>query len=501
MANITINPADVIELKTPLYREEDNKVYKLLPETAADQVKLANGQNAETKIASLDSNISSAQSTAGTALANANTAITNAGTASATAQAAQDTASSAYTTAISAKSIAESAQATANSKAGTNVATQSANGLMSASDKTLIDKAKQAGQLGDLPYLGEIDANTLIETGEYFVNTMQNTYANHWPKDSGSKTFVKVCRNSTYITQEVVSPWDIWERRGSIGNNNIVEWVVWKAVYLSKSSLTLYLSKNGSDSNTGLSPDYPILTVNRAIEIISALRLNMNDSNHVYLRFGAGDWGDVNIIKLPHVINIMSYDNNTHTEYSDELPKFNRMVIQGQSFVYIKNCIIKNLIVDTCSYCNIYEGYKRINYICVNNNSFFRMYHNTNIENVWEIGNSRESDSGVILVDYSSTIFISGKNKIKLIENNTANYFLYLSYLCKAWIGITCEYLLNGFTFSGGKVYALQGSNLASDNVINNLDTMPLVLSKMFGTTHFVHKGASINNFVFTGQW
>lgn len=96
MASLTINPQDVIDYKTPLYRQEDNNtVMRLLPETTADQVKTPTGGDVATELSSIKSDLINTANVAATGLSNANAAITAAGEASSIAVAAQQTANAA----------------------------------------------------------------------------------------------------------------------------------------------------------------------------------------------------------------------------------------------------------------------------------------------------------------------------------------------------------------------------------------------------------------------
>lgn len=543
MSKITINPQDVQDLKTPLYRQDEaGNVYRLLPETTADQVDIG-GQKLDTKISSIDSNIASAQSMASSAqsTADANTlALADKASKSVASQSSNGLMSAADKTKLD--GIAENANnyslptATSSVRGGVktgysangknypvqlsneqmfvnvpwtdttySAATQSTNGLMSATDKVLFDEAVEHGQLDDIPFLGNKDANTLTETGTYYVSIVTdgayNVYENHWPSNAlSARTKVIVSRskeNSEVLIQQIIHPNQSWIR----SKNQADGWTRWIPIYIHSGSTHIYLSKSGSDNNTGLSPDYPVLTVGRALEIAGAVKFTNSTNNHIYFRFGAGDWGNITFANLPHLILISPYDGAIHYEYSEDLPKFTTITLYCIPYCAIYSPIVENLQVMYNSLCLIAEGWKRINYIYVVHNSETRMYGKTGVENIWEIGNTRQSNSAVVICEYFSMFYLTGNTKIRLIENNTANYFLYLSFMDRAFLGKTCEYLLNNFTFSGGKTYMLQGSNLVSDDTIPNIDTMPLVVSKMFGTNHFVHKGASINNFVFTGQW
>lgn len=163
MANITINPAEVTELKTPIYKKDGNEVVKLLPETTADQIRFANGQNGETVLSGLQANITAAQ--------------TSAETAQNTASAANNKAEQALTAAntppdLSAYATKTELQTGLAAKAGTSVATQSANGLMGSDDKTKLDGIEAGAQVNPtLAELGGISTSGGTITGNFFVLT------------------------------------------------------------------------------------------------------------------------------------------------------------------------------------------------------------------------------------------------------------------------------------------------------------------------------------------
>lgn len=145
MANIIINPADVIDFETPLYRQDNdnNKVYKLLPETKASQVKTVSGANVETELNALRTGTSNAASAANIAM---------------------DKADSAYL------SLVQVNNALAN-KAGTETATSSANGLMSAADKVKLNGIEAGAQVNpDLSgYVQKVGATM---TGDLAINNL-----------------------------------------------------------------------------------------------------------------------------------------------------------------------------------------------------------------------------------------------------------------------------------------------------------------------------------------
>ena len=166
MANITINPEDTADIKTPLYglcNKDGATIYRLLPETSADQVKMANGENIEIKIANINADLNFASNAANTAIANAANAQNEANSAKTTA----NNAIAIANLAKDAATVMQGASDTVNGKQGLvpmpekgaatrflrsdgawatppnttySTATTENAGLMSAADKAIINK-------------------------------------------------------------------------------------------------------------------------------------------------------------------------------------------------------------------------------------------------------------------------------------------------------------------------------------------------------------------------
>lgn len=109
-SQIDLKAIDAINLKTPLYRKVDNKLYKLLIESIAEQIIANDGIDVETHLATLHNDANAAQMTANTAVSLANTAKTTANVAQGVANTANQTATEAKTTANSAATLANTAK-------------------------------------------------------------------------------------------------------------------------------------------------------------------------------------------------------------------------------------------------------------------------------------------------------------------------------------------------------------------------------------------------------
>lgn len=185
--------------------------------------------------------------------------------------------------------------------------------------KSNVDSAKASGQIGNPVYLGDVDFNTVLETGSYGVACESGQIKNQ-PTNSGVVSLLTVNNINGFIYQEFSNPFEKFIRRSGGITNTPITWSGWNCVFCSKGNITIYISKNGNDAYLGISPDYPVLTVSRAIEVANSIIFGVSNA-YVAFNFGAGDWGDILFESLPYTIYIQPYDNTTHVEYSDELPE------------------------------------------------------------------------------------------------------------------------------------------------------------------------------------
>lgn len=422
MSKITINPSDVIDLKSPLYKEDRaaKKVYRILPETSADQVTFANGQNAENLVAALEDNIESAQEIADNALSRATSALTIAGNANTNANAASETAATALQTANAAQTLA-------------NAANEAASVMQGAT--STVD-----GQQGLAPK----------------------------PLKGASDRFL--CSDGTW----------------KMPPDNAAKYAL----------LTLYISKNGNDTNSGLAPEAPVLTIGKAIEIANAA-IGNQPGFYVRLRIGAGNWGNITFENLPYQLELAPYDGNTPSAYSADLPLFGTLRFDF-CFAVLKGVICDELLSYYSSYVNVRGGWKSINSMTANNNGHIYCSNNDASTDILEVRNSTKAP-----ITVNSSGFISlGACTLKLMEDCTQNLsFLRLYDGARFSISSNAVLDMNGHTYAGAKLIAVEGAEIYMTS--GSASVEPLFddfLAKLPGSITTCKKGVIFNGGTITGS-
>lgn len=454
MSRLTINPADVIDYKTPLYKEdrEVKKVYRLLPETTADQVKYAGGQNGEAVKTALEASIAGAQSAAEAAQSTANSASASAAQAGQTANSALSTANTAKSTAdgvkaqvdntttglAATKAIADNALAAANEAKGAAIVMQGAT-ADAAGEKGLVPKPVAGNQnkylRGDGTWQTPPDTNT--------------TYSNM----TGATT--SVAGTSGLVPAPTAgSPDRFLSANGT-----------WKFPYTraTSSEIEVYISKNGNDNNLGLTPDTPVLTPNRAVEVASAIHRIATDA-YVVFRFGAGNWGNVLFTRLPYIFHIQTYDGTVRYEYSSDLPQFGLLKITSCSAILVN--IIADLVVFTRSHGYISSGYKRINSLDAADGSWVSFSINSALPgDQYHVGQCSVANRWVFLAATGSNMQFPANYKITLDENVTAGNFFLVNDGSSLTLPRSTTYNFNNHTFTGQKLYLNTGCSIITYDI------------------------------------
>lgn len=192
-------------------------------------------------------------------------------------------------------------------------------------------KASEYGQIGDAVYKnGTTDLNTLVVSGCYACDTNQGLNYNHPMTMASSSAIVVVKKRNTAIYQS-------WrEMRTAImfarfSLDSGASWSTWQPIGGEYSaSFKIYISKSGSDNNTGLDSSHPVLTINRALAIANILHPS-NAGTTVSFYIGEGDWGSITLNSLPYYLQITSYSGDNATEYSDSLPHFFMIFSRGST--------------------------------------------------------------------------------------------------------------------------------------------------------------------------
>lgn len=492
MAKLTINPEDVVDLKTPLYKKDDNSgiIHRLLPETTADQVALLSGENVEAKVGSLETNINAVSSTAADAISIATEAQAAASDADEKAENAINSANNAKSIANTAKSVAESVDAQINNEATGLAATKA----IADDAKEIAEQAKDVGQIGELAYVGEVDANTLIEAGNYStISSATNGYANHFPVVSTNPIRVYVKENEDFVYQEAKLAWGNFSRHMTKANS---EWSNWLPSFLSLSNLSIYISKNGNDANTGFSSSYPVKTFNRALEIANSVTFS-NSNASIIFRVGAGNWGNITLEGLPYSAHIVPYDGSSPTEYSEELPVFGVIVIWNSPFVRIRGIVADQLQVRAAR-CLVQAGYKCINYVQGSEGGVVLFEGSANpATNIWEISSGGVANDVIQLYTFGS--FSLDGCTVRLADNLTKNQFLTMDASAHYYTSNAGNVIFNpnGHTFTGKKCLLRSGSHFTSKGGFTN--GVPIGLDNLFGSGWNIESGVILNG-VSTGN-
>lgn len=264
-------------------------------------------------------------------------------------------------------------------------------------------KASEYGQIGYTKFITS-DLNTLTVPGHYLSNNA--TIELHYPvAQSQTIHTIHVYQQGTYIRQILRDHFSEWIRTSS---NSGSSWTAWRCLSNIKTgSFYVYVSKSGSDDNTGMDSANPVLTINRAFEIINAVVAG-NSSIIAYMRVGSGYWGNIQVSNSKYPIYIEDYSGDTSGEYSENFPSFGTITAKN-SFLFVRNVVCNTIQSDASSYISI-ERYLRVSSIRSLNNSYITMA----IGN-YEISNS--TVSYVFLADYCSALSINTDAKITIIEN------------------------------------------------------------------------------------
>ena len=323
-------------------------------------------------------------------------------------------------------------------------------------------KASAYGQIGDAKNINNVDLDTLTVSGNYIATS--GTVANNYPYAfSGQVAHLKVARSATSIQQTLYIGGEIWQRKST---NTGGSWTAWDVTGPKSSTLTLYISKSGSDSNTGTDSSYPVLTVNRAMEIAAGWHVISNGAT-VKLCFGEGDWGTVNFTNAPFLIHIFPYSGTVATQYSSSLPKFTQITIQMSSIVFF-GAIVETMAVQHFSYAAIGNSYFRFAEIdsLYSSTVFFYSYENDKSVEVI----AKDSHGYVLRAFSNACISFAGTRKISIAESLSLSRFLHITDNSVFVPGNVTFSLASGVSVTGSKYY-VNTSSVGADK--NWLDALP----------------------------
>lgn len=346
--------------------------------------------------------------------------------------------------------------------------------------------AKTNGQIGDCKVIiSDTDLNTVTKKGFYILQKNMTIATNNLPENSGNNTtFMNVYAQGIYIIQE----WELlhrkWQRR-SVDSGNTWQW--WYPIGGFQSAIIIYISKSGSDANTGLSSSYPVITFDRAFQIADVFARGASNVA-VYFRVGTGDWGNLIIADKPYNIIITPYEGQTPTAYSSSLPMFGDLQI-FDSRVTVTGLIIGYLRAYNSAVITVTNGYKRICWCNLVYGGTI-IFNSGDENNVMEMNN--EGHTAYIRggFEVNGGMLIINNVKINITSALSHTNFLSISDLGRVEWRAGLVTLVDGGSFTGKKY------TIYSGGILNGSDTVgkPAFLDNLPGTQAGVDYPGSVYN-------
>ncbi len=288
--------------------------------------------------------------------------------------------------------------------------------------------ALSVGAFGPAAAKSAVSADTLIVPGTYYCTGC--TVALKWPTTSNQ--YVRVTRNGTNVYQEAFTyNSQIKYRRWSTNTGS--SWTRWYCDYGGVGTTTIYLSKDGADTNTGLSADSPLLTVAAALQQAAQI----GSTGTITFRFGPGDWGNVGIYgdELScTAINIYPTTGGTSTTEPENMPTFGNLSLLNGQF-QIGN-IEANYIYARHSYVYV-RYYNKINRATAETAAYMHFAGATAIDIKYDSAGT----AGIFTVNYGGFIYL---NEMMNLASGLANSaFIYSN------VGQGRVYIGNSFSYTG----------------------------------------------------
>ena len=315
--------------------------------------------------------------------------------------------------------------------------------------------AKGLGQVGRAVGLGTSNLDSFVDSGFYVGSNGEHTAAQGYPYTASVYAALRVSRASNIISQQLMyGTGALWTRWSGNGGSSWSAWVPYGGQ--KDSSVYIYLSKSGSDSNTGLDSDKPVLTFARAMRIAAGFKPNSTGGN-IAFRFGAGDWGDIDIYGKGGTYYIQAYDGAAATSYSSSMPQFGTLTIRGMN-VNIQSVHANVISIRDGGFCWISTGLSRIGRIEA-------LYGGTclfaNSSNAIQVKNI-SGNSAVLLAQYCGNICLAGSRTMQLVQNITlSNGYLTLTNGGRFFAGSALTFS-GSYTVTGRKAYITAGCEARS---------------------------------------
>lgn len=319
-------------------------------------------------------------------------------------------------------------------------------------------KASDYGQLGKSANITGKDLNSLVNAGNYFSSN--GTVEQHYPYNMGENIYVNVSEHGIYRKQVLCSENQFWVRDSKDSGASWSGWILLSASR--ENAFYIYISKSGSDSNSGLDSSNPVLTIARALSIAHKMYpYGLNKS--VIFRCGSGDWGDIVLNSLPFVLEFSDYAYSDVSEYSETLPKFTS-ICSKNSLVSIRNAVVQHIITETSGTITT-AGYIRFSRLTAQNTSLIYMAATTA-----EIS-TMSGHTAVFYVNQRGQI-VSGTTSYKIVENLSLSIAFATLYNNSVIHFNNASFALNSGVSITGKRYEISnGANAISSKTY--LDSLP----------------------------
>lgn len=350
--------------------------------------------------------------------------------------------------------------------------------------------AKSVGQIGDAVNKGVVNADTLVATGNYIVNTSTDTAANHWPYDLGNSAPCRVVRCGVLVYQTLYDEKSTWAR---LSINSGASWREWTPQYQGTSSATIniYLSKSGSDANTGLDSGYPVLTFARAKSIANGIAENGNNLFSIKFCFGTGEWGDINLRAARYWASIYPYDGVAPTANLSSLPQFDTITYEMTAGT-IAGVKAGQIVARYKAFLYLVAGYKAVGALHSYYGSMLLLQSQDAATNKLAFMNTNATTARGIVVSHESGIYI-GTIHFELSQNidYSDGHFFSIGYNGRAFVYGNVVFNATSYTYTGKRLYIAPGAMLATTN---NTAKSIAPLDQIWGTGEvLLYPGSIIN--------
>lgn len=328
-------------------------------------------------------------------------------------------------------------------------------------------KASQYGQIGNAINLTGKNLNSLIVDGNYVGGGDSKTVEMGYPIATSATAVLNVYSVGSIIHQFLSFNSDQYWHRYSA--NKGASWNGWVCVGASStiSSRVVYVSKSGSDTNTGLDKEHPVLTINRGIQILSALSSNI-PSPVSRLCIGEGEWGSVTFRPLGYALEIYPYDNVAATSYSESLPKFDTISFLGATYAVVRGVVAKYFDANGGAFVDIGNAFLRVGQMRSRYNSMIDMF-STSLE-IMNIGTNVDP----IRTYHGGKIVVGADSTCKVVENITVDKaFLYMTSCSEIYNLEAISFSLASGVSVTGQRYKLTSGASVRYCPKSHLDTIP----------------------------